>query len=71
MKNLKITYWTATNLFCFWMIINACVYLTSEHAKQLCRNFGFPDYFRMDFKIATITGIISLSGPIPKMNLKE
>lgn len=71
MKIQKIVYWVATVFFCSWMILNAYFYLTSEEAKQICRHFGFPDYFRVELAFAKIIGTIVLLLPAIKGRIKE
>lgn len=72
MKIQKITYWVATVLFCLWMILNAYFYLASEEAKQICRHFGFPDYFRIELAFAKIIiGVVVLLLPTIKGRIKE
>ncbi|SDR04084.1 DoxX-like family protein [Chryseobacterium soldanellicola] len=71
MKIQKIIYWVTTVFFCSWMVLNAYFYLTSEEAKQLCRHFGFPDYFRVELAFAKIIGVILLLLPAIKGRIKE
>lgn len=71
MKAQKITYWVSTVVFCSWMLLNAYFYLTFEEAKQLCRHFGFPDYFRMELAVAKIAGVVVLLLAVAKGRIKE
>ncbi|BAV04995.1 DoxX-like family protein [Filimonas lacunae] len=71
MKKQQIIYWSATGLFCLWMIANAYAYLTSAQAQALCTHFGFPGYFRIELAIAKIAGVIALLLPIIPARLKE
>lgn len=67
----KIVYWLATVVFCSWMILNAYFYLTSKETKQICRHFGFPDYFRVELAFAKIIGVIVLLLTAIKGRIKE
>lgn len=71
MKVQKIVYWVATVLFCLWMLLNAYFYLTSEEAKQICRHFGFPNYFRVELAFAKIIGVVVLLFSVIKGRIKE
>ena len=66
----KTVYYTATGIFCLWMIKNAIAYLSAPQAKILCTHFGFPDYFRIELAIAKIMGVLVLLFPL-KGRLKE
>lgn len=71
MKIQKIIYWTATGLFCLWMLTNAYFYLTSEEAKKICVHFGFPNYFRIELGLAKIIGVIVLLTVSQKSIIRE
>lgn len=64
-------YWSATLLFCVWMLANAWAYLTSEQAKRLCTHFGFPGYFRIELAVAKMTGVAVLLLPAIHVRVKE
>jgi hypothetical protein len=53
------------------MLLNAYFYFTSEEAKQICRHFGFPDYFRVELACAKILGAIVLLLPTIGGKIKE
>ncbi|GAA4326822.1 DoxX family protein [Mucilaginibacter gynuensis] len=71
MKNIKILYWLFTLMFSLWMLLNARAYLTNDEAKVLCRQLGFPDYFRVELAIAKTLGALVLLIPWFKGALKE
>ncbi|HTN45827.1 MAG TPA: DoxX family protein [Flavipsychrobacter sp.] len=71
MKVQKSIYWVTTVIFCLWMLLNAYFYLTSEEAKQICRHFGFPDYFREELAFAKIAGVVVLLLPPLKGSIRE
>lgn len=71
MKIQKAIFWSATTLFCLWMLANAKAYLTSEEAKRLCVHFGFPGYFRVELAVAKIAGVVVLLVPDIPARVKE
>jgi hypothetical protein len=71
LKEVRLTYWISTIVFCTMMAFFAILYLASADLAQAFVHLGFPSYFRVELAIFKLAGVAVLLLPLWPRWLKE